>query len=84
MYTVLMLYPDYLTSDYPNETYLAWVEAKTPREAAAAARAEAVAEYPSLYGDVDPPDPIDFTIILLTPGKIRNYSEFHDEPVGGV
>ena len=81
-YSVVLLYPDYLAENYPEETYLAWVLASTPREAAAAARKEVVDAYIKEYGDDNPPDPIDFSVVFLCPGHIRNYSEFHDRPVG--
>ena len=81
-YSVVLLYPDYLADNYPEETYLAWVTAETPRAAAAAARKEVVDAYVNEFGDDDPPDPIDFSVVFLCPGWVSNYSEFHDRPVG--
>lgn len=81
-FTVLLLYPDYLANDYPNETYRVWVEAETPKQAAAEARKQAIEAYINEYGKDNPPDPVDFAVIFLTPGHIFDYSEFHDKPIG--
>jgi hypothetical protein len=32
-YTVILLYPDFLSDNYGEETYVAWVEAESPEEA---------------------------------------------------
>ena len=42
-WTVLLLYPDYLTDDYGSDTYLAWVRTVTPEEAVPSAQRRAVA-----------------------------------------
>ena len=42
-YTVLLMRPDYMTDDYGSDTYLGWVEAKSPTGAIKQAQAEAVA-----------------------------------------
>jgi hypothetical protein len=41
-YTVLLLYPDYMTDDYGQATYMAWVMASNPKAAVVAAKAECV------------------------------------------
>lgn len=40
-YTVLLLRPDYIASDYGQDTYLAWVEAPSVEEAQVLAQREA-------------------------------------------
>lgn len=40
-YTVLLLRPDYIASDYGQDTYLAWVEADDVAEAQVLAQLEA-------------------------------------------
>jgi hypothetical protein len=41
-YTVLLLYPDYIASDFGHETYMAWVEAVDITNAIKAAQHEAM------------------------------------------
>lgn len=43
-YTVLLLYPDYFTDNYGQETHLNTVEADTPEEAVSLARAICVSD----------------------------------------
>jgi len=40
-YSVLLVYPDYLASNFGQETYLAYVEAESPFQAVALAQNEA-------------------------------------------
>jgi len=44
-FTVLMLYPDYATDNYGEDTYLAHVEAKGPEEAVKVAQCISYATY---------------------------------------
>jgi len=66
-YSVLLLYPDYLSDD--NETFLAHVEGETIDEAVNQARAEALASNPG-----DDVDPVDFKLIFAAAGHIDDLS----------
>jgi hypothetical protein len=43
-YTVMMMYPDYMTDDYGQETYMAWVEGSSLKDAVLKAQRKAVEE----------------------------------------
>jgi hypothetical protein len=62
-YSVLLLYPDYASDNYGQETYYAWVQAPDPIAAVAEAQRQAVA---AQIIDID--DPIDFHPLLVTQG----------------
>ena len=63
-YSVLLLYPDYATSDYGGETFYAWVEAETPEKAVEKAREDATAA--QIAGNIN--DPCDFRHLLVLEG----------------
>ena len=61
-YTVILLYPDYLAKNYGQETYMTSVEAETPVQAVAAARAE-------VGSDEAPEERNDFFVIAVIEGE---------------
>lgn len=61
-FSVLLLYPDYLATQYGEETYFTHVGAATVAEATQAARAEAV------DGQQCSCDPADFVPLLVVKG----------------
>jgi hypothetical protein len=63
-YSVLLLYPDYASRQYGEETYYAFVTAADPIEAVANAQAQAVAAQEGVEID----DPEDFAPLLVTLG----------------
>jgi hypothetical protein len=69
-YSVLLLYPDYLSEQYGEETYYAFVEAANSLDAVAAAQREA-----AVAQDVEIDDPADFAPLLVTRGH------HHGEPM---
>lgn len=65
-YSVLLLRPDYMTDNYGQDTYYAWVKADTPGHAIARARAQVIKA-----DDVDDPDncnPDDYAVLLVLAG----------------
>ena len=62
-YSVLLLYPDYVSEQYGTETYYAFVTASDPIDAAAVAQRQAVADQ---VVEID--DPADFAPLLVTQG----------------
>ena len=60
-YTVLLLYPDYIASDYGQETYLAHVEAHSANGAVLVARNEVAGIYGETHGS-------DFYVLLVIKG----------------
>ena len=64
-FTVLLLYPDYLASNYGEETYLAHMTAKSVPRAIVAAQREAFDE-----NKLEPDDgePIDFAPLMVIEG----------------
>lgn len=65
-WSVLLLYPDYSTDDYGQETYYAWVKAKNPKEAVTEAQLEA-----QRHNDSAIEEPSDFFPLLCIPGHIK-------------
>jgi len=65
-YTVLLLYPDYMTEDYGQETYLAWVDASDPNDAVKKAQARVAYENDA----TDSRD--DFFVLLVAEGHITD------------
>ena len=68
-YTVLLLRPDYVTSDFGQDTYLAWVEADSVAEAQVLAQREAY------QSDVPPDDDesanhSDYHVLLVVEGHM--------------
>lgn len=69
-WTVLLLYPDYLTDDYGGDTYLAWALTATPEEAVPSAQCKAADAQRDLSATVSPDiDPHDFRMIAVWPGR---------------
>ena len=62
-YSVLLLYPDYVSEQYGTETYYAFVEAADPLDAVAVAQREAVSAQ-----DIEIDNPTDFAPLLVTQG----------------
>lgn len=72
-YTVMLLYPDYVSDE--QETFLTHVEAETPELAAKAGKAQA-ALHMRKYHDTEFDKPEDFRVLFTTPGHILDcYSE---------
>lgn len=46
-FTVLLLYPDYLSENYGEETYTAWVDAYNPADAVRRAQKQALRAQPN-------------------------------------
>lgn len=69
-YTVVLLYPDYMTDDYGKDIYMAWAYAANVDEAAKIAQGKAV----KAQADVNDPaelDPNDFAVVLAFNGKLN-------------
>lgn len=79
IYTVILLYPDYLANQY-GETYATSVEAACPKDAVAAARDEA-ADNAAESVQCDSHDPEDWACIACIAGKHELLSE--DDPAPG-
>ena len=63
-YSVLLLYPDYVASNYGEETYYDFVEAKSPRDAVIVAQVAAC-----LHNELDPKEQHDdFAALLVIEG----------------
>jgi hypothetical protein len=68
-FTVLLLYPDYLASDFGHETYMTSVEAENPTRAITKAQ-EAVTEAVTAQGGyVDTVRPDDFYCLCAIAGE---------------
>ena len=65
-YTVILLCPDYLASQYGKETYIAWVEAESPEQAIA--KAQKMAWVDNTDGEDDPLVPDDFHPLMVIHG----------------
>ena len=80
-YSVLLLYPDYLSDAYGQETYFTNVIAKTPRQASNKARREAY-EANKLDKHTDPETfPEDFHCLAVIRGHHTiQYDDGHDYP----
>lgn len=71
-YTVLLIYPDYLASQYGEEFYMESVEAETPKEAVAKVQQMAVeTNIPNgdNEGDIDP---VDFAVVAVFEGVVQS------------
>jgi|GEM_PF-1400609 len=71
-YTVLLLYPDYMASDFGHETYLAWVEAPDAGKAIRVAQEEVMQSSDS-ESDTER-DPDDFHCLACFKGHHNDYS----------
>lgn len=68
-YSVLLLYPDYLASNYGEETYYAWVEATDAHAAATSAQQDA---WGAQESDVrENHEPADFLPLAVIKGHIE-------------
>lgn len=73
-YTVLLLRPDYIASDYGQDTYLAWVEADD------VATAQVLAQREAYQADVPPDDDDydesahrpDYHVLIVVEGHMVN------------
>ena len=65
-YTVILLYPDYMSENYGQETYMTCVDAKNPTEAVANARAEISAGGENEQDEEA--EPTDFFVIAVIAG----------------
>lgn len=67
-YTVICLYPDYLTDDYGADIYVDWALAKSPEDAGRLVQKKAQAAQNDGECDVVD-DPADFRVIAVWKGK---------------
>jgi hypothetical protein len=65
-FSVLLLYPDYLTENFGHETYLAHVKALTPRKAIQAARVQCRRGTPEIA------DKKDLYVLAVFKGKLED------------
>ena len=70
-WTVLLLYPDYMSDNYGLETYLDVVEAVDPREALRLAQTNAQAS----AGEDVVSDPTDFACVFCARGSHLDYAD---------
>ena len=77
-FTVLLLYPDYATSNFGQETYQAWVEARTMQEAKELAQLEAAQHERPPGEELDPPD--DYHVLAVYEGHLNNVKDRQDPP----
>ena len=63
-YTVLLLFPDYLASDFGSDTYMSCVEADSPEEALRKVREKACVE-----NQQDPEQAEDFFCLIIVQGR---------------
>ena len=80
-YSVLLLYPDYLTRDYPFETYYAFVKADNPVKAITEAQLEAVE---ANGGKKYIPNNNDFAVLLITSGWNSGFATEKIEPLRAI
>jgi len=69
-WTVMLLYPDYLTDDYGEDIFVKWALAPTPEEAVPAVQRKAALAQRDLSdpgGGITEPD--DFKMIAVWPGR---------------
>jgi hypothetical protein len=78
-YTVLLLRPDYVASEYGHDTLLLCVDAQDPREAVEAARNDAQ-RIESYGGDVVETE--DYWCLLCCRGEVMDYSDGRGSAVG--
>ena len=71
-WTVMLLYPDYLTDDYGSDLFVAWTRTARAEEAVPVAQRKAVEAQrdQSVHASVDI-DPDDFKMIAVWPGRSR-------------
>ncbi|TXG96128.1 MAG: hypothetical protein E6R08_10165 [Nevskiaceae bacterium] len=67
-FSVLLLYPDYATDNYGQETYLTAVMAADPEQALALARKEAVDSNTTSEGECTIDNPSDFFCLAVFEG----------------
>jgi len=65
-YSILLMYPDYMSQDWPYETYFTYLRAATSQEAVILAKKEACQENDMLKNKAD-----DFYAILCIAGYIK-------------
>lgn len=72
-YTVLMLYPDYATDNFGQDTYTTFVDAEHVGEAIEKAQQDALEAYQEgdleIYGEAD-----DFHVLAVYDGHLENYA----------
>ncbi len=69
-WTVILLYPDYLTDDYGSDIYVAWALTVTPEEAVGNAQQQAAKAQNTGETDIVD-DPADFGMIAVMRGRHR-------------
>lgn len=72
-YTVILLYPSYMTDNFGEDTYMTCVEAEDVVEAQVAAQEEVVNE--ARTGDYDNLHPADFSVIAVIAGEHSDIKE---------
>lgn len=79
-YSVLMLYPEYMTENFGDESYLAHVVAASVEDAMRMAQEEAYAAGASRWELEDPQgDPDDFMVLLCVKGHVNDLSNAPSE-----
>lgn len=71
LFTVLMMLPDYIASNYGQETYLAWVAAPNAKKAEKVAQVEAQDVLANGGQDAEPDD---FFVVFVAHGHIDDVS----------
>ena len=78
-FTVLLLYPDYATGNFGQDTYQAWVEASTVQEAKELAQLEAV-QREGRADDEELDDPDDYFVLAVYEGHLEDIKDRIDPP----
>jgi hypothetical protein len=73
-YTVLLLRPDYIASEFGKDTFLEFVEANDPKHAVSLARDEAKTADGWDPGDESWADPEDYHVLLICGGWVTDIS----------
>lgn len=71
-YTVLLLYPDYITDNFGQETYMCFVKTLSPKCAVELAQNKAAKHNSAYFGKDDTNDPFDFHPLLTIKGKHKD------------
>ncbi len=78
-YTVILLYPDYCSDCYGDDTYIEHVLAVNVPDAVTKARSKAMKFNTDADGDCFVNDPSDFLALVVCRGRQRMYSPDYDD-----
>jgi hypothetical protein len=73
-YTVLLLYPDYATGNFGEDTYMTCVEAESVASAQVLAQQECASNYGESVGEPDQ-RPYDFGVLMVIEGDHQDIKE---------